>query len=98
MRLRRDQRKNKLRIVTAYLFFFGGGKIVIAENAYLVALERSDKIDGYFLLTGQHGSHIGGALVDLLKRREPVGGAFGNACADLLHEAADALHEKFIEV
>ena len=96
--LRRDQRKNVLQIILAHLLaLFLGQPLVAAQNDALL-LQQTMQLGRQQPLLLHDVAHHRQALAHLLLGATAVHRQFPNPRTDLLLEATDALHEKFVQI
>src|SRR5208282_1674372 len=97
-RLRRHQRENVLVVIVANRLALVGREAGIQTHANAVVLELAENLRTKLALSLLELAHHQVTLRDLLLRRAPVNGQLLHPCDDLLLQAADALHEKLVEV
>ncbi len=97
-RERRDQRKDVAQIAFAQLRSFTGVEIGPVQNADVLGSQQIEQLPFDVQAHAFEVPHPGVALVDLLLRRAAVDGHLRQAGRGLQFQAADALHEEFVEV
>ena len=97
-RLRRHQRKNVLVVVVANRFALFVREAGVEPHANAVVFELAQNMRTDLALALLDLAHHRVALVDLLLRRAPVDRQLMHPGDDLLLQAADALHEKLVEI
>ena len=97
-RLRRHQRENVLVVVLANRFALVIRQAGVEPYADAVIFQLAENMRTDLALALLLVAHHQVALVDLLLRSAPVNRQLMHPSDDLLFQAADALHEKFVEI
>ncbi len=97
-RQRRYQRENVLEIVLAYLGALLFGQFLVGDQPDVMLAERIEDVLEDHALSLLEAPDVRVAFRDLLARRAPIGRHLLHPGDHLLLEAADPLHEKFIQV
>src|SRR3981189_2035568 len=94
----RDQRKNVAVVIFAHPGLLFGGEVLVAGGGDAVWSEGGQQGLGGEALAALEVADLGIALSNLLMRGAAVHRELMDASGDLLLKAADALHEKFVEI
>ena len=96
--LRGDQRKNVEQVIVPHLLALGLGQPGVTAQVNPLLLEQFVQFGGQLPLLLRDLAHHRQALAELLFGAASVHGQLAHPRPDLLFEAADALHEKLVQI